>query len=926
MIAEIPTSTYRLQFNSGFTFDAAAALVPYLHTLGISHIYASPWLRSRTGSTHGYDVVDFATIEPEIGGAAGFENLHRVASAYGLRHLLDFVPNHMGVGGSLNAWWLTLLEEGRAAPTARYFDIEWNLGEPHLKNKILLPILGEHYGDALLHNVIRLRFDLGAGRFSAWYYRQRLPIALPHYGYILRLAAADINGSDADLILDLARNFDAAVSLRPTARRARMTHLTARLSKVAKDSPPLATALAAACERIARPGEHDMPPPLHEILKDQHYALSYWGTAADEVNYRRFFNINELAGLRMENPALFEPVHALVGRLIAEGKIHGLRIDHIDGLLDPKGYCTRLRDLTRSLAGDDFYVVVEKILARHEHLRGDWPVHGTTGYDFIAQASNVLIDQAGERALTAAYARFTGEGADFTDILVQSKTEAIDTLFRSELRILGRRLHRITRRFWKTPDFTEHGLARALRDLAVHLPVYRTYVDRAAIDHTTVRSAEDRRDLDGALEQALARWKGSGRDTLTFVASVLNGDFERDNPSLAGVGVGFALKFQQFTAPATAKGMEDTAFYRYHRLISLNEVGGDPRQFGSTVADFHEANRIRAACAPHGMLTTATHDTKRGEDARARIHVLSEIPETWTPAARQWAALNARHKITVGGRAVPNANEEYLLYQTLVGVWPIEDVPDLQHLRQRLSGFMIKALREAKRNSLWEHPDKDYEAAALTFVERILDTDLAGAFLEHFIAFHEPVARAGMLNSLSQTTLKLTSPGVPDIYQGTETWDFSLVDPDNRRPVDFRARQASLIIAEGADLDALLATWRTGDVKTFITHRLLMLRRGMPDVFRDGGYEPLPVAGSRADHIIAFRRGNSASGIAVIVGRHFAKLLEEAPLPKARVWGDTFATLPINAAVDIFTGRAAVAHMPIADALDRLPIAVFAWG
>ncbi len=670
--AAIPGATYRLQLTRDFTFDDVSRVVPYLAALGVSHLYLSPWFAARPGSQHGYDITDHNAFNPELGGADGFEHMAAVLGDHGLGQIVDFVPNHMGIGRADNEWWLDVLEWGRASPYAAYFDIDWEPTEQHLHNKVLLPFLADHYGRELEAGKLVPRFDAGSGSYSVWYFEHHLPVALDHYASLLRLAGRT-DAAVCDAIVSLAKRFErlfaAGISMHEVESRAEARNLQAELADLACERAPVAEALARGIAALAgKPGNPDSFQSLHRLLEHQHYRLAYWRVASDEINYRRFFNINDLAGIRVENPELFAAIHRLVTRLIGERKLHGLRIDHIDGLFDPGEYCARLQALIApgSEKGASRYIVVEKILARHERLRADWPVAGTTGYDFISQLDGFLVEARQEAAATRNYARFIRREADFDELLRDAKHLVMDTMLGSELGVLASDLHRIAQRHWSSRDYTWDGLRWALRAVIACFPVYRSYVT----SHGT--SAEDRRDIDWAVARARKEWRGLGQEFLDFIHAVLTTDLAR---TPAGEAVRdevtrFAMKFQQYTGPVMAKGLEDTAFYRYHRLVSLNEVGGDPRQFGLSVAAFHHANQERARDWPHAMLATATHDTKRGEDVRARVAALSEIPSEWAQATTRWANLNQRHKQEFDGRPAPGRNDEYLLYQTLVGALP----------------------------------------------------------------------------------------------------------------------------------------------------------------------------------------------------------------------------------------------------------------
>ncbi|HET7307155.1 MAG TPA: malto-oligosyltrehalose synthase [Gammaproteobacteria bacterium] len=922
-----PLATYRLQFNHDFTFADAERLVPYLAELGISHVYASPWLKARAGSLHGYDIIDHNEFNPEVGSARDFERLSRALDQHGLGHILDFVPNHMGIAEADNEWWLDVLEWGRASPYADYFDIDWNPTDPHLRNKVLLPFLGNHYGQVLEAGDLQPRFDADNGAFSVWYFEHRFPVAPRDYALLIR---AGTDGGDAPVELaTLAEQF-AGLRVSPTASarrvndvRRRAEELKARLATLAAGESAARASIEAGLAGLAgHIGEPESFRALHRLLERQAYRLAYWRVAADEINYRRFFDINDLAGIRIENPTLFDAAHRLVGRLLNAGQLDGLRLDHIDGLFDPGEYCRRLA----GLVDNPFYISVEKILAHHEHLR-DWPVAGTTGYDFMNQVNAFLVDPHGEAAMTRTYRHFIGREIDLGELAYRGKKQVIDTKLSSELHVLARDLNRIAERHWNTRDYTLESLTAALREVVACFPVYRTYVD------TRGASADDRRDIGWAVAQARHRWEAADDDIFAFIEAALTTDLVRE----PGSGYNrrqvlrFAMKFQQYTSPVMAKGFEDTALYRYNRLIGLNEVGGDPAQFGISVAAFHHANTERAEHWPHAQLTTATHDTKRGEDVRARLAIVAAAPEAWEQHVRLWARYNRHKKQPIDERAAPDREDEYLLYQTLVGAWPVEmldadwstDAAD--NFIGRVQGYMHKAIREAKRNSSWTNPNEAYEQAIADFVARILDPAGSRLFLDDFVPFAHRTAEAAVDASLVQLTLKLTCPGIPDVYQGGELWDLNLVDPDNRRPVDFEVRRRLLAEVkrtdelQGAERVAALrdmrAHWRDGRIKLFVLHKLLQLRRHYPQVFSGGAYTALEADGPRAGRICAFVRTHESCRIMVIVARPRAEAggwAEAVLQSEPGEWREVVRDQPLVSAATI----------ELAELFDTLPAAV----
>jgi (1->4)-alpha-D-glucan 1-alpha-D-glucosylmutase len=954
-----PRATYRLQFNQGFTFRDAAEAVAYLDRLGISHVYASPYLTARPGSPHGYDITDHNALNPELGTAADFEDFVTALHARGMAQILDFVPNHMGIGKADNAWWLDILEWGPASPFANYFDIDWTPAKRELRGKVLLPFLGDHYGAVLEAGELRLAFDAAAGAFSVWYHDHRFPVAPAQYPRILRVAGEAMSGQAGpqpvpadfdDIIKSLDRLRSMGDSERTRAARreqglALKRDLASLVAREAALRPAIEKALGAF---NGQPGNPVSFTALHRLLERQAYRLAYWRVAADEINYRRFFDFNELAGIRIENPVLFGVVHRLVRRLFEEGKLAGLRIDHIDGLFDPEQYCGRLKDLFTDRHEDgstrSVYLAVEKILAPHERLHADWPVAGTTGYEFLNQMNALFIDSGGERPLTRTYRHFAKSNDGFNEILYAAKQQIMENALTGELQVLTSEIDRIAESHWRTRDFTFNNLRDALREVVAFFRVYRTYVSAAGT------RPEDRSEIEYAIAAAKRHNPSIDTSLFEFIEGVLTTDLVRRRPSSFGRRrvIRFAMHFQQFTGPVMARAMEDTAFYRYHRLISLNEVGGDPRRFGLTPGEFHDLNRDRARTSPTAMLTSSTHDTKRGEDVRARINVLSEIPAEWDVHVRRWARINRAKKIAAGNRCALEPNDEYLLYQTLVGAWPNEltgmkasalDREKVRAFSERIADYMIKAIREAKIHSNWNDPNEAYETAGRAFLAAILDTSGTTPFLTSFLPFQAGIARLGAVNSLAQTVLKLTVPGIPDVYQGTEFWDLNLVDPDNRRPVDFPERAESLARFEaGVSPAALLADWRDGRIKHYVVWRLLRLRRRLPALFAGGEYVPIPVEGAKAAHVFAFARTHADTAIVVVVPRLVFGLTvsESLPVLEDTGWNDTALILPPHVSgetfVDVLDGKKSLTvrtstsarRATVATLFEDIPVSVFA--
>ncbi len=950
--AATPNSTYRLQLGSEFGFRQAAALVPYLARLGISHVYCSPYLRARTGSPHGYDITDHGALNPELGGEHDFARFVAALQRHGLGQILDFVPNHMGIAQADNAWWLDVLEYGQASPWAGYFDIDWQPTKAELRGKVLAPFLGDHYGAVLESGGLRLAFDPAEGTLSVWYHDHRFPVSPRETARLFRARlpalpiAADAPARHA--LASILSTLDSVAPAGASARRRAEGRERARAAQrelaalAAQEEALRGWLLEVADAWNGEPGRPESWRALHRLLEAQHYRLAYWRVAADEINYRRFFNVNELAGLRMELREVFDATHARVLGWIADGTLAGLRIDHIDGLYDPKAYCERLRE---AVGARPLYLVVEKILAHHESLRGDWPVDGTTGYEFLGVVGGLFVDPAGEPALRRCWRRFAPDAPDFDAEVYACKKLVMNFLLGGELQVLAHALDRLSEAHWDTRDFTETTLREALKEVIACFPVYRSYVD-ANGSHP-----EDRRDLDWALAQARRRSSDPEPSLFDWLHRMLCVDSA--HPAIAERPrreiLRFAMRFQQLTGPVTAKAVEDTAFYRQHLLVSINEVGDDPHRFGSSPSAYHRANAERLRRWPHSMLATATHDTKRGEDTRLRIHAISELAEEWEQRSKRWANWNRRYKRTVADAPAPASDDEYFLYQTLLGSWPqadgaapTADTAWLGPWRQRLETYLVKALREAKKRSSWRHPNPDYEEAQLDFLRALLDVSRPNPFLADLAAFAARTATIGAVHGLAQTALKLAAPGVPDTYQGCEFWDLSLADPDNRRPVDFAARAEALarleaqLAGDRADetLDELRTHWLDGRIKLLVTARLLGLRRRHPALLLGGEYLPLETRGAQADHIVAFARRHGDARLVIVAPRLVAPLLPENSglhIPAA-AWGDTALRLPpgdrkrqwrdlLNGSLHRLPAAGEGAWLPVSEALTPLPLA-----
>lgn len=942
----LPEATYRLQFNRTFTFRDARELVPYLAALGVSDCYTSPYLKARPASMHGYDIVDHNVLNPEIGSDAEYDDFVRDLHFHGINQLLDVVPNHMGVAGDDNAWWFDVLENGPASPYASFFDIDWMPLKPDLANKVLLPILGDQFGNVLEDQQLVLSFEDGA--FVVRHYDHRFPISVQSSVQVLghrlevlekRFTADDPQWQEYQSILFTIGHLPGRDETDPdkvSAGRREKDVIRRRLAELCAASSVIREFINENVRTFngvrGDPASFDR---LDRLLLDQAYRLSYWRVAADEINFRRFFDINELAAICMERPEVFQATHGLILRLVAEGKVDGLRIDHPDGLYDPPAYLRRLQQarflqLCRRAAGEQpgweqaeaelrdrfqalsrsdlnsplvrpLYVVVEKILEPGERLPADWPVHGTTGYDFLNALNGLFVDRRNVRAFDRLYSRFIRHHFDFQELTYQCKKLIMQVSMSSEISVLGHELDRISERNRQSRDFTLSSLTEAIREIIACFPVYRTYVDSRGVQE------RDRHYVELAVARARRRNPATSASIFDFVRDILLLGFAANAGEAAQAAQRrFVGKFQQVTGPVMAKGVEDTTFYIYNRLVSLNEVGGDPERFGTTPAAFHQQNLVRQTHWPQALLATATHDTKRGEDVRARINVLSEMPEEWKARLSLWSRWNKRKKQVVDGMPAPSRNDEYLLYQTLLGAWPFEPMspPEREQFIVRIQQYMLKATHEAKVHTSWISPNEPYEKATGDFVAGILAESPRNQFLGDFSPFARQIAELGIWNSLAQTVLKLTSPGVPDLYQGTELFDLSLVDPDNRRPVDYALRRQLLewlqerIDAAGTrpgELAADLLAGRTdGRIKLYLILQLLNFRREHPGLLTTGQYIPLEPAGSRRDHACAFLRKGADTTILVAVPRLVAGLVGDSFRPPVggEIWDDTSLPLP----------------------------------
>ncbi|SEU12372.1 malto-oligosyltrehalose synthase [Variovorax sp. OV084] len=962
LTTRVPRATYRLQFHKDFGFDDAIRVLPYLAKLGVSHVYCSPIQRARAGSMHGYDVVAHAEINPELGGEEGFARFVAALKANGLGQLLDMVPNHMGVFGADNAWWMDVLENGPASLFAQHFDIDWQPLNVELTGKVLLPVLGVHYGEALENGELILRFEDASGSFAIGYYDHRFPLAPESYPMVLERALARLGDAAASgRLASLSTAFGhlpgrGTASAQEQAERVRDKELLkARLARLAQRHPSVAQALVASVAELnlALPEARDA---LHKLIELQAYRLAHWRVAADEINYRRFFDINDLAAVRMEREEVFEATQSFALDLAASGVVDGLRIDHPDGLYDPAEYFRKLQEGYARRAGlvlpthdaqgrpaRPLYVVAEKIAGAHEEVPESWHVHGTTGYRFANVANGVLVDTAAEASVVHAWQRFTGEMEDFASVSRAGRREVMRNALASELNVLSTELLRIARAHRSTRDYTLNALRRALADVGACMPVYRTYIVERP-------SEQDARFIDEAVDEAARQSGDADRSIFDFVRCALRGEAVASaSPALGERVRRFALRFQQFSAPVAAKGVEDTAFYRYFPLSSLNEVGGEPDLFGIEVDAFHAASADRALRWPHTMLATSTHDNKRSEDVRNRIDVLSEMPNEWVLALTRWHGLCRGTRKKLAGGEAPSRADEYLLYQTLLGTLPLGglDAGTAPGYSGRIWQYMQKAAREAKLRTRWSQPDADYEAALERFVRELLADPEKGECLADIQRLADTLSWFGAWNSLTLTLLKYSSPGVPDLYQGSELIELSLVDPDNRRPVDYALRQRRLaalramVGQEGVGLASRVRSMveapHDGRAKLWFIWRLLSLRREQPLLFSEGSYEPLAVEGPLSRHVVAFARRHEDQVLVVVAGRLFVDLSRRSAdedaipaLPEATRWKGTTVCLPAGVRSvmleNLLTGESlsvGEGAIRLDDALRWMPWAVF---
>lgn len=981
-----PVSTYRLQFNHRFRFRDAESIIPYLHGLGITDIYASPYVKARKGSLHGYDIVDPNTLNPEVGTEEEYDAFVREIQKYGMGQILDIVPNHMCTESD-NSWWMDVLENGPSSLYAGFFDIDWTPSIKKLTNKILIPLLGDQYGKVLERQELKLIFEGGA--FFLTHYEKKFPILPNTYLVILEHRIEDLRSVFPDddhhlveflSILTALKHLPLYTETAPekiAERNREKEIIKKRLFSLCSESPGIKTHIDETVGLFnGLKGDPKSFNLLDRLLGEQVWRLSHWRVATEELNYRRFFDINNLAAIHAQDLRVFQETHKLILRLVAEGKVTGLRVDHPDGLYDPFEYFLRLqqtcsagrRALREGESGPVFspheqadpglppvlehevrspdppfrpcYIVGEKILTKGEKMPDEWPFFGTTGYAFLNFLNGIFVETRNARAFDKLYARFMKTTINFQDTVYEKKKLVMQVTMSGEISTLGNYLNTISEKNRHTRDYTLDSLTRAIVEVIALFPVYRTYINSYTVED------RDAQYIEPAVSKAKRKNPAISSSVFDFLRDVLLLKFPEElGADDRSEWLSFVMKFQQLTGPVMAKGLEDTAFYVYNRIVSLNEVGGSPEKFGTSLEAFHGQNIERNKFWPHSLITTSTHDTKRSEDVRARINVLSEIPERWKECLIRWSRFNRKKKAVVEGQTVPDRNEEYLLYQTLIGAWPVGPMQARAYgvFKARIKEYMIKAIREAKINTSWINPNTVYEAAVLSFIDAVITPAPDNSFLEEFMPFQKTISRLGMFTSLSQTVLKIASPGVPDFFQGTEIWDYSLVDPDNRRPVDYQVRIRMLDELKKEEsksgplqlAEALTAQKENGKIKLYVTYKMLNYRRENRDLFDSGEYVPLVAAGEKAYHVCAFARRSEDAAVLVIAPRFFHELLknpEDLPVGKA-VWDDACVMLPFEAMdrqyVNLFTGerimtmsRNGTAVMHLAEVFSHFPAAI----
>ena len=898
-----PSATYRIQFNQDFRFADAIGILDYLHELGISDLYLSPILASRKGSTHGYDATDPTRINPDLGTEEEFANLQTELQNRNMELLLDIVPNHMAASAE-NPWWMDVLENGAQSTFAAFFDIDWQPQARSLEGRILLPVLGRPFGEALDDGELKLTYS--DGRFFFAYFESLFPLSPKSYHAILNLHAGRLRNFLSEespayheysgilsAALDLARA-DRRVATTGQEQRLRFESARDRLRSLINNTSEISTLVRENVDEInGKVGDPASFGLLQRLLAEQNYKLSFWQNLNESINYRRFFTIADLVGIRVEDPVVFEATHNYVLRLVSRTPNAALRVDHIDGLRDPLAYLNRLQErlaTDQNRTGTQGCVLVEKILARGEELPEEWPATGTTGYDFLNAVNGIYVDPEGVRKVEETYSAFIGRRQDFADVLYQKKKLVMNTLLGVEMRSLGRQLAYLAAQDRYAREVNRGHLIDALIEVTACLSVYRTYIRNMDLPAHATQYIEE------AVRAARVRSPHLTEGTFNFVREVL---LLLNPPHVLAdqreARLGFVMRWQQFTGPIVAKGLEDTALYVYHPLLSLNDVGGDPRPQPRSEQEFFSFLVRRSECWPGSLNATTTHDTKRSEDVRARINVLSEIPDEWEQHLRLWGDLNARHKQRAGEQLAPDRNEEYFLYQTLLGAWPLERMEE-ERLLQRIKDHLTKATREAMVYTRWTRPNQPHEDALQEFIGKILAPGNKG-FLDDFHAFQKKIAYFGMLNGLSQTLLKIASPGVADFYQGSDLWDLRLVDPDNRGPVDFARRASALkdlsALADPAPADVLhnlMAHWPDGKIKLYLIWKALRFRRDHLDLFQEDELVPLQTAGCHSRNLLGFIRRKNQTAVLVAVPRWLSQL--QVDNSGQFDWCDTHLLLP----------------------------------
>ncbi|MEW6570831.1 MAG: malto-oligosyltrehalose synthase [Nitrospirota bacterium] len=959
----IPASTYRVQFGGHFRFIDAVRIIGYLDDLGISDIYASPYLKAKKGSLHGYDIIDHNKLNPEVGTEGEYDELADELLKYRMGQILDFVPNHMCIMSNENEWWIDILENGPSSIYANWFDIDWRPVKKELENKVLIPVLAYQYGNVLEQQELRLTFE--EGTFSLCYYEHKFPIQPKTYIDILKFRLEELekllspeNPYYVELLsiitaLNYLPHYTETKYEKIVERDREKEIIKKRLWDLCNESEKIKAFIDENVQAFnGVKGEPRSFDNLDALLSQQVYRLSHWRVATEEINYRRFFDINDLAAIRMEDIIVFRQTHQLLFKLIRGKKITGLRVDHPDGLYNPSEYFHRLqrwcfvqtrlgytepageeaasslepseneqellKQYDRLLSSDPsfkpFYIVGEKILTKGEKMPEEWPIFSTTGYVFLNSVSGIFVDTRNAKAFDDIYNKFIRTKTNFQEIVYEKKKLAMQVTMSSEINTLGHYLNRISEKNRHTRDFTLNSLIRVIVEVIAFFPVYRTYINNIDIKD------RDRQYIETAVSKAKRANPAISESIFNFLRDVLLLKFpEEFGEEDKREWLDFVMRFQQLTSPVMAKGIEDTSFYVYNRFVSLNEVGGNPDRFGTPLETFHGQNIERIKFWPHALIATSTHDTKRSEDVRARLNVLSEIPAQWQQQTRKWSRLNKKSRITVDGRIVPDRNEEYLLYQTLLGAWPVNEMENsgYEDFKKRIKDYMLKAVREAKVNTSWINPDALYEDAIMTFIETIMKNTPDNQFLQDFLPFQKMISHYGMYNSLSMTLLKTASPGVPDFYQGTEIWDFSLVDPDNRRPVNYDVRIKMLEALKKRESETNLSDLareltehkENGMIKLYLIYKALNYRKQNRELFDRGEYLPLEIMERRADQVCAFAR-RAADRMAIVAApRFFTKIIPQpTDLPLGQeIWRDSFIAVPLAEAgatyFNIFTGE-----------------------